>query len=322
MSPPLSLSSIKMLSDELLAVAPFLQPYLSATEKAIYHVLNNSHLIQDSSSSQIVFKEAVMIFLYSANITSGDMFSMMWGNFSGLNEASIAAMIRNAVKMMIDMKIFGNAPMVYQALERFLASNDTNVIAQRMNEMLAWLSTTQASGLDLLSQALPRIYDILRPLLTVLSQMSMDMPVPIELFQDLAGNIIAMLRQVVSTGGFLAPMKHHQSMFQQGMTGGNHIMRSRHRRDTFQMPARVPMDDFIDLFYIDYPTMFQAIAVPPTTEEILETVYVFLSNPDLAVVLKGATSGMPWGLNASREETINAALGVLSFLTFPGTFHA
>lgn len=318
MSPPLSLSSIKMLSDELLDVAPFLQPYLSAAEKAIYHMLNNSHLIQDSSSSQIVFKEAVMIFLYSANITSG---SMMWGNFSGLNEASIAGMIRDAVRMMIDMKIFGNAPMVYQALERFLASNDTNVIAQRMSEMLAWLSTTQASGLDLLTQALPRIYDILRPLLTVLSQMSMDMPVPIELFQELAGNIIAMVRQVVSTGGLLAPMKHHQSMFQQGMTSGNHIMRSRHRREALQMPTRVPMDDFIDLFYIDYPTMFQAMAVPPTTEEILETFYVFFSNPDLAVVLKGATSGMPWGLNASQEEVIDAALGVLSFLTFPDTFH-
>lgn len=309
-----------MLSDELLNVAPFLQPYLKAIEKAVTHILNNSHLIQDSSSSQILFREAAMIFLSSANITSGDMFSMMWGNFSGLNEASISGMIRDAVKMMIDMKIFGNAPMAYQALERFLASNDTSLIAQKVTEMSAWLASTQASGLDLLTHALPKIYNILRPLLSVLTQMSMDMPASMELFVDLAGNTLAMLRQLVSTSDLLAPMEHHRSMFQQGMTGGNHTMRSRHRREALLMPTRDPMDDFIDLLYIDYPAMFKAITVTPTTAEIMETVHVFLANPDLSVVLKGATSDMPWGLNASREGTINTALGVLSSLTFPGTF--
>lgn len=308
-----------MLSDELLSVAPSLQPYLRAIEKALNHILNNSHLIQESNSSQILFREAAMIFLSSANITSGDMFSVMWGNFSGLNEAAIAGMIRQAVKMMIDMKIFGNVPMVYQALERFLASNDTSLIAQKVSEMSAWLASTQASGLDLLTQALPKIYEILRPLLSVLTQMTMDMPTSMELFEDLAGNIIAMLRQLVSTSGLLAPMEHHQSMFWQEMTGSNQTTKSRHRREAL-LPTRYPMDDFIELFYIDYPAMFKAISAPPTTTEIMDTVHMFFASPDLNIVLKGATSDMPWGLNASREETINAALGVLSFLTLPGTF--
>lgn len=79
------------------------------------------------------------------------------------------------------------------------------------------------------------------------------------------------------------------------------------------------MDDFVDLFYIDYPTMFRAISVPPTTVEIMETVHVFFANPDLNVVMKGATRGMPWGINASREETVDASLGMLSFLTLPAT---
>lgn len=260
-----------------------------------------------------------MIFLSSANITSGDMFSVMWGNFSGLNEAAIAGMIRQAVKMMIDMKIFGNVPMVYQALEQFLASNDTSLIAQKVSEMSAWLASTQASGLDLLTQALPKIYEILRPLLSVLTQMTMDMPTSMELFEDLAGNIIAMLRQLVSTSGLLAPMEHHQSMFWQEMTGSNQTTKSRHRREAL-LPTRYPMDDFIELFYIDYPAMFKAISAPPTTTEIMDTVHMFFASPDLNIVLKGATSDMPWGLNASREETINAALGVLSFFTLPGTF--
>ncbi|XP_051259485.1 uncharacterized protein abca12 isoform X8 [Dicentrarchus labrax] len=313
-----SLSAIKLLSDELLSVTPFLQPYIKPIEKTLSHILENYHLIQDSSSAQDVFGEAAMILLSSANITVDDMFSMMWGNFSGINDASVTGMIRDAVKLMIDMKIFGDAPVVYQALEQFLAFKNTSFIVQKLTEMAAWLSSTEASGLDLLTQALPKIYDILRPLLSVFTQMGMDMEPNMELFTDLAGNIIAMLRQLVSTSGLLAPMDHHP-MFQHEMTGGNHTMKGhRRRREALLMPPRDPMDDFIDLFYIDYPAMFKAISVPPTTTEIMETVHVFFGNPDLNVVVKGATNNMPWGLNASREETVDAALGMLTFFTLPG----
>lgn len=309
-----------MLTDELLSVAPFLHPYIEAIEKALSHILDNYHLVEDSSSSQDLFGEAAMIFLSSANFTSDDIFSVMWGNFSGLNEAFISDIMREAFKLIIDMKIFGDAPMIYQAMEQFLAHNDTSLFVQKVAEISTWLASTQASGLDLLTQALPKIYDILRPLLSVLTQMSDDMPANMELFEDLAGNIIAMLRQLVSTSGLLAPMDHHLRTSEQTMRGGNHTMRSRHKREAPLMPTTDPMDDFIDLFYIDYPSMFRAISVPPTTAEIMDTVHVFFANPDLNTVMKGATRDMPWGLNASREDTIDSALGVLSFLTLPSVF--
>ncbi|XP_073329250.1 uncharacterized protein abca12 [Pagrus major] len=309
-----SLSSLKMLTDELLEVAPFLELYIKAMEKALNHILKNYDLTEDSSLPQKLFEEAAMIYLSSANIPS-NMFSMMWGNFSGLDEISVTGMMREAVKLMMDMEILGSESMVYQALEEFLASNHTNFIVQKVIAMTEWLGTTQASGLDLLTQALPKILDILRPLLSVLSEMGMDMGASVELFEDLAGNTLAMLRQLVSTGGLLSPMDDHLS--KQEMTAGNHTVRSRHRRESPIMPMRNPMDDFIDLFYIDYPAMFKAISVPPTTAEIMETVHVFVANPDLEVVVKGATRGMPWGLNASREETVDAGLGMLSFLTLP-----
>ncbi|XP_044222425.1 glucosylceramide transporter ABCA12 [Thunnus albacares] len=315
-----SLSSIKLLTGQLLSVAPFLQPYIEAGEKALSHILDNSHLIQNSSSSQDLFTEAAMIFLSSANITSVDIFSVMWGNFSGFNEASLDDMIREAVKLMINMKIFGDTPMVYQALEQFLASNHTRLIVQKVAELSAWLASSQASGLDLLTQALPKIYEILRLFLSILTQMNVDMPPHMGLFEDLAGNTIAMLRQLVSTSGLLAPMDHHLSMHQQGMTGSNHMMKVRQRREAPLMPTRDPMDDFIDLLYIDYPAMFRAISVPPTPEEIMETAHMFFANPDLSIVMKGVTRDMPWGLNASREETIDSTLGVLSFLTLPDVF--
>lgn len=309
-----------MLSDELLNVAPFLQPYVEAMEKAMRHIIHNSHLLQNSSSSQDLVKQVAMIFLASANITSDDVLSMVRGDFSGVNEASIINAMREAVKLMTDLKIFGDEPMVYQALEQFLASNDTTLILEKVAEMTAWLASTQASGLELLMQALPKVVDILRSILSLLTNMSADMPANTELFEGLAENIIAMLRQLLSTSGLLPPMSQHRGMYLTTMTGSNHTTRSRHRREAPFMPTRDPMDDFIDLFYIDYPAMFKAIAVPPTTGEILETVHMFLANPDLSVVLKGATGDMPWGLNASREETINSALGMLSLLTLPDAF--
>lgn len=297
---------MKMLTDELLKVAPFLHPYVRAVEKAASHVLKNLHLIQNNRTSEILFREAAMIFLYSANITLPT---------SGLNQAAIADMIRNAVKMMIDMKIFGYAPKVYQALNNFLASNDANLIAQKVTEMFAWLSTTKASGLDLLAQTLPQIYDILRPVWDVVAHINMDLSAFWELVEDLVGNVLKMLRQLITTGGLV----DHGGVFQPEL--GSHSTQSRHKREAMLTP-RDPMDDFIDLFYIDYPSMFRAMSVPPSSAEVMETVHGFVANPDLKVVLKGATHGMPWGLNASREETLDAALGVLSFLTHPRTFDA
>ncbi|XP_008296369.1 ATP-binding cassette sub-family A member 12 [Stegastes partitus] len=311
-----SLSSIKMLSDELLRVAPYLQPYTEAIMKALSHVLENPQRFQNSSSSEKLFEEAAMIFLTSANITSSDIPAMMWGNFTGLNETSLIDTMKDAVKMMIDMKVLGDVPMVYQALEQFLAFNDTSLIVQKVAEMSEWLASTQASGLDLLSQALPRIHDILKPLLSVLAEMSMDMEANVELFENLAENVIAMLQQWVRTGSPLPPM-NNRPRIGSDMMGNNRRVRQR-REAPVMMMMRDPMDDFIELFNIDYPAMFRALAVTPTTQEVMETVHVFFANPDLGVVLKGATHGMPWGFNASREETVDTALGLLSSLTVPG----
>ncbi|XP_049904471.1 glucosylceramide transporter ABCA12 isoform X1 [Epinephelus moara] len=308
-----SLSSLKMLSDELVKVAPFLQPCMEALQKTVHYILDNYHRIEEGSSSEELFGEAIMIFLSSANITSDDM---MLGQFSEFNEASLIDIMREAMKLMIDIELFGDAPMIYQAMEQFLASNDSRVMIQKVAEMFEWFASTQASGLDLLIQALPKIYDILRPLWAVLTQMDIEIPPIMEQFED----ILAVLRQFILTSGPLTPMDHYPGMFQQEMTGANHTMRVRNRRETSLMPARTPMDDFIDLFQIDYPAMFRAISAPVTTEEVTETIHMFFANPDLSVVVKGATGNMPWGMAASREGIIDAALGMLSFFTIPGAF--
>ncbi|CAI5656359.1 unnamed protein product [Oreochromis niloticus] len=308
-----SLSSIKMLSDELHNVAPALQPYMEALVNATGYILDNYQLLQQSTSAEELLKEAAMRFLSSANMSSYDIFSTT----AGSTTASLYDLTTELIRLMINIKAFGDDPMIYQVLEEFLRSNDTNLIAEKVAELSMWLNSTEASGLDLLSEALFRSYDIVRPVLSALAKMNTDMQATVELLEDLVGNSIAMFRQLVSTGNVPDPMVQYLSDSE--MTDGYHTHLVRRRRDASLMMTD-PMNDFIDLFYIDYPTMFKAMAVPPTTPEIMETAHVFFANPDLSVVMKGATSGMQWGLNASQEETVDAALGVLSFLTLPDVF--
>lgn len=288
-----------MLLDELLDVDPALQPYVEALVKAQSHILDNCELLQQSTPPQELLEEAAMIFLSSANITSHDVFSMMEGNsFASLND-----LITEIISVAINMKAFGDEPVIYQALEQYLAFNGTSLITQKVAEVSSWLASTEASGLDLLSEALSKSYDILRPVLSALSRMGLDMRDTIELLDDVAGNITT-FRQLLGTSG---PYDQHPS---------DQTPLVRRRRDVSAMTSN-PVEDLLDLFYVDYPAMFRAMAVAPTTPEIVETAHVLFANPNLNVVMKGASSNMQWGLNASREETIDSALGMFSFLTHP-----
>ncbi|KAK2839661.1 hypothetical protein Q5P01_013401 [Channa striata] len=254
-----------------------------------------------------------------ANITSDRIFSRIWGNVSGLTETYVSDLMWGAVKLLKDLQILGNAPVVYEGLEKFLAYNNTTSTVQKVAEMSLWLASTEVLGVDLLAQVLPKIYDILRPLISVSTNLGMDTLVDMDLFEELVGNIIAMLRELMGTGSALPPIVQQLGLIQHEMTSSNYTVVT-HGSSLPLMLMSSPMNDFIDLFYINYPAMFKAMSEPPSTEEMMETVHMFFANPDLSVVLKGVSSDMPWGLNASQEETINVALGVLSSLTQPDAF--
>lgn len=298
-----------MLADELLKVAPSLQPYVTAVEAAVGHVLASSHLLYNGSTTEMLFSEAGMIFLSSLGITSDNLSTM-----------DLEGFINNTIGLMIDLEIFGYAPELYRALERFREFGP-NEMASRFHELFMWMASTEASGLDLIFQMLPRVYDSVRPLMSVFTQAAADLPLPLGLFEDLARNVLEMMRQMSSTSNLLAPPERHHLMFVPNhFTWANHTGKVRRRREALPMPPRSPIDDFVDLFNIDYHTMFYALSQPVSTPEILETAHGFFANPDLSVVLNGATRGMTWNWEAPREETIGAALGMLSFLTHPTTF--
>ncbi|XP_051937575.1 glucosylceramide transporter ABCA12 [Hippocampus zosterae] len=305
-----SLSAVQVLSDELLKVAPMLEPCIEAMEEALRHILNNYHHIQGIDSSELVFNEAAMIVLSCVNSTLDDLFSMAGGNLSSISPGSFLDMVNDAVKAMIHMKLFGDEPMVYQAHEQFLASSARKVLMQKVAEMSALLAYSNESGFELLTQALPRISKLLRPLLSTLTQMGVDLPEITDLIEQLVENIIAMLRQLLSSGLFTPEARHP------GVTANSHVSNARRRREAPLLPQPDPVNDVVYFLTIDYPAMFHTLSVP-SPEEIRETAHMFFSNPNLNIIMKGSTRDMPWALNSSREETIDAALGVLSFATLP-----
>uniref|UniRef100_A0A3B3UCG3 ATP binding cassette subfamily A member 12 n=1 Tax=Poecilia latipinna TaxID=48699 RepID=A0A3B3UCG3_9TELE len=301
------LISIRQLSDELLDEAPFLQPYVEAAFQALNHVLVNYHLTESSSSSQELIEEAAVIFLNSANITLNDIFPMVSGNASGVNLAFFADTVERIIKLIVDTRAFGHSPVVYQAMEHFLATNGTYLTVERVYEMSVWLASTETFGLEMLSQALSKMYGIVRLPLSILTRVSVDVDTAV--YEELVGNMFAAFHQFVNTGGLPTPT-----------SSGYHEGRNRRKRDLSVMMTRDPVNDIIDMFQIDYPAMFRAVSVPPTTADITETAHVLFSNPDMNIVMKGATRGMPWGLNASREDTIDATLGMFAFFTHPQVF--
>lgn len=297
-------------------VAPDLRPYIKAGEKALGHILANYHQIQDESSFEDVFEQAVQIFLHGAGITSEDITSLM--NLSDLDKDSLAHMIQEAVKHL--MKLLQDAPMVSQGLKHFLSPNDTRMMVEEASKLVAWLTSSKKFHVDQLEQVLTRMFHILKPLFSALTKMFMDRPAHTELFEELADNIAAMVEQIMSTGGLFGPMDYQHGVYMQEMKGGNHTRGLRRKRESPMIPMRSPIDDFMDLFQIDYRTMFKAMSVYPSDEEILETFHLFFANPDLGIVMKGATQYMPWYLNVSREDTIDAALNILSYFTHPHVF--
>uniref|UniRef100_A0A3Q2QFZ9 ATP binding cassette subfamily A member 12 n=1 Tax=Fundulus heteroclitus TaxID=8078 RepID=A0A3Q2QFZ9_FUNHE len=309
------------LSNQLLDVAPFLRPYIEAAFEALSHVLDNYHLTESSSSSQELIAEAATIFLTSAGLTLNDIFPVMPGNASGVNLALLADTMGEIIKLIIETRVFGHSPVVYQAMEHFLAMNSTYLMVERAYEMAVWLASMEAYGLELLSQTLYKLYGIVRLPLSSLTAVSVH--VDTEVYEDLVGNLFGAFDQLLGTSGLMFPMLQNHHMSDSQMYGGHHGLRTRRRRDLSAMTAMTatdPVNDIIDMFNIDYPSMFKAISVPPTTAEVTETAHVLFSNPDLNVVMKGVTNDMPWSLNASREATIDATLGMFSFFTHPQVF--
>ncbi|CAL8266921.1 unnamed protein product [Lota lota] len=317
-----SLASLEMLTDQLLTAAPFLKAYVDATEKATEHLLSN---IQNGNISLDNFGETAYTFLHFLNLTE-PILPMVWGNSTTLDGPSVFNLMKEVVKVIVQTEVFGDMPDLYRCMERFVATNGTRLVAEELAELLTWASEPQGSGMDVLPRLVSRMHALFTAFLYVLDQMDLNLPENAGVFGDLVSSLVQAVQG-------MAPVEDDYSGPQWGSVMWGHpnngtmllekipVAKSRRRREAPTEPIREPMINFIDLFFVDYPALFQAISIAPSPAEVLETAHVFLANPDLNVVMKGATQDMAWDDDTSgQEDTIDAVLGVLAYLTNPEVY--
>ncbi|XP_041938363.1 uncharacterized protein abca12 isoform X4 [Alosa sapidissima] len=305
-----SFSGLDMALDQVELVAPWMRPYIQAVEKAVEYTLRNSQRLMNTTSGQQVFMEALEILLTGMNVTSESIHLLLSGDINNIDGPSIDRLLKFVIKEVIQMKLLGDWPMAYSALEQILASSSSSVVLARAIELVNWFGTTQETGMGFLTEALRKIYHVVQAVLKMVSHFTSDLPGS-DLFTDIVGNALNMLRQITSTSDFFAPLDGLLEELQRNLMSVGQAPSRRTRREAM----RGPMDDFLDLLEIDYNALFEALAIPPTPEEIIETVHVFFSNPDLAIFLKGVTRDMTG--SSAHDETIDTALNVLSHLMLP-----
>ncbi|XP_062389786.1 uncharacterized protein abca12 isoform X5 [Sardina pilchardus] len=311
-----SFAGFEMVLDQVELVAPWMRPYIHALKKAVEYTLQNSQRLMNSTSGQQVFMEALEILLTGMNVTSESVHLLLSGGISNIDGPSIDRLLKYVIKEVIQMKLLGDWPMAYGALEQILASNSTSVVLARAIELVNWFTTTQETGMGYLTEALRRLYRVARAVLRMVSLFTSNLPGS-DLFTDIVGNALDVLRQLTRTTDLFAPLDGLLEELQRNLMSETQASVRVMRREAMRGEAmRVPMDDFLDLLEIDYSALFEALAIPPTPEEIMETIHVFFSNPDLAIILKGVTRDMTG--STAYDETIDTALNVLSHLTLPG----
>ncbi|XP_017562806.2 uncharacterized protein abca12 [Pygocentrus nattereri] len=292
------------------------RPYVLAVQKTMDYVLQDSYLNKNAIASPQIVMQAIEIVLTAMNISSKSINAFLNSDiFTKPNGFSTDMLIKDLIWKIIDMKLLGDLPVVYDLLNQLTYVEDTSRILEQVIELVNWYSTAEDTGVNLAMQILPKLYEMVKAVLPAASQLTSPLPSYSDLFIDLAGNALYFLRQIASTSNLFAPMDNYLNPFQMQLAPGQNlrdlISQSRNSRRVASNVKREPVDDFLDLLEIDYRTLAHVLSVPLSHEEILETMHVFFANPDLAVILKGLSG------NSSQDATINKALNVLSYLTLP-----
>ncbi|XP_050975190.1 uncharacterized protein abca12 isoform X2 [Labeo rohita] len=310
-----SLSTVQMALEQIKTEAPWMTPYVSAIGKTIEVILQNPSLLQNSTASPQIIMQALEITLTGMNFTKETINYILSGDiFMNPNGSTVDSLIKEVIQQIIGTGLLGDWPVLYGVMQQVLYLEDTSGTLWKTVEFFNWLFTTEDTGINFVLEILRKIYEIVRDALAKMPQSCLS-----KTFIDIAGNALYMLKQMKLTSDLFAPVEQYLSPLQMQIAHGQNLQGLvSHTRNTRRVASEVPrepVDDFLDLFDINYQALLKVLSIPPTPTEILETIHVFFANPDLSVILKGYlkdTTG-----NTSQEETIDTALKVLSYLTLP-----
>lgn len=307
-----SMSAIQMAVDQIDAEHPGMLPYISAIQETIHYILQNG-LLQNSTSDPEIIMQALEIALTGMNFTEESIDYILSGEmFMRPNGSTIDGIVNDAIQQVINMELLGVSPMLYGIMQQFVYLDNTSGILWKMIEFVNWISLTEETGLNFVLEGLPKLYEIVRQILPAVTTVTSPLQCFADTFIDIAENALYLLRQINQTSEIFDPVEHYLNPLQMQLAQGKNLHELLfHTRNTrSHTGTREPVDDFLDLLEIDYQALLPMLSVPLTTTEIMETIHVFFTNPDLAVILKGYSG-------EGHEETIDTSLNVLSYLTLP-----
>ncbi|XP_034142679.1 uncharacterized protein abca12 isoform X2 [Esox lucius] len=319
--------------------------FLQSVEIVMNYTMNYSELLQNDSYTKQLLMEALEMILTSTNLTQDSIQAILTGDiFSRPDRGLINKLLKDIVRELVRVQLLGDWPMVYGFMEQLLSDDAPMLILEKAIEFSSWWGSTNATGFDVVTQALPRIYEMVKAFIS-----SVHLPPISEMFVEIAENVISVLRQLSQTSDLFSPLDYYLRQLHDEMTGRSKtpfldhqegVSRRVRRELTREVPLREPMDDFLDLFYLDYSVLFRALAIPPTMPDIMEIAHMFFANADLSAVLKGfsrdmimvppstgnismsSAGALTWGpavpsVQTPLDEPIDVALGILSYLTLP-----
>ncbi|KAJ8396359.1 hypothetical protein AAFF_G00019360 [Aldrovandia affinis] len=309
---------INSILEDSVAVLPWMQPYLQALQMTINFTLQNSLLQENSSVTPNFLGQALQIFLTGLNWTGDSLQQITSGAvFLSTNGRFVDKVLKDAIREMIRLKLLGDWPMAYGIMEQLLGVEATGLVLEKAFELNEWWGSTKTSGMEFMSEAMAELFDIVRAVLSALMQLNVPLPSYSNISVDLAGNLLSMVRQMTSTSDIFAPIDAYLAQLQEYIAKGKTLndMLNRSSTRVRRAAGREPIDDFLDLFEIDYQALMEALSAPPTTADVMETIHVFFANRNLAVVLKGLSMEMGC---PNQDETIDTALRILSHITVSG----
>lgn len=288
-------------------------PYIAAVQKAIRYALGSPN----GTASPETVVHALDVALTAMNFSSEQIDSFLSSDmFTMPDSLSADMLITEVISKIIDMKLLGNLSVVYDLLEQVLYVENTSSILKAVSELVSWCHSTEDTGVYFGIKMLAKLNYILTPLLPA----SGPKPCYSDLFIGLATNAFYALQHI--TAYYHQPVHPINSLLkpvQMQLALGNNLRDLISATQNTRRPGlnltREPVDDFLDLLEINYQNLSQILSIPLTSEEMLETMHVLFTNPDLGIFLKGVSRDMTG--NSVKDETIDTILGMLAYLTLP-----
>ncbi|KAF5903388.1 ATP-binding cassette sub-family A member 12, partial [Clarias magur] len=288
--------------------------YVLAAQKAIDYSLG----YQNVTASPEMVLHALNVVLTAMNFSSEQIDSFLNNDITPKN-FSHEILIKEVIRNIIDMRLFGNWSMIYDVMEQLVYIENTSNILASVSELVSWYNTTEDTGLYFGIEMLTKLFNILRPLMSA----SNPQPSCSDIFIDLAGNVLYALQHITAPNNPFSPINDYLNPIQMKLAQGDNlrdiVSATQNARRPITNLTREPIDDFLDLLEINYQNLSKILSIPLSSEEMLDTMHVLFAHPDLGIFLKGVSRDITG--SSSQDEIIDTILGMLANFTLPSNGH-